>query len=60
MNHERWEHKVVSLSFSWRPFGDKWIVDANEAMNREGAQGWQLVSTQMMGARVTLFFKRPR
>lgn len=60
MNHERWEHKVVSLSLGLRLLRSTWTEHVTEAMNREGMQGWQLVTAQLMGMQMTLFFKRPR
>ena len=60
MNHDRWEYKIVNLPLAFRLMRSKWTVDATEAMNREGAQGWHLVSTQWMGTQLNLFFKRPR
>ena len=59
MNHDRWEHKVVCLK-GWSMIRSTWTERATDAMNREGAQGWQLVSTQMMGTQLSLFCNRPR
>ena len=60
MNHDRWEHKVMSMGFGLALLRSRWIDQANEAMNREGAAGWQLVSAQWTGTQLTMFFKRPR
>jgi hypothetical protein len=60
MNHDRWEYKVVALGLGWRMLRHTWTEHAAEALNREGAQGWELVSSQWMGTQLTLFFKRPR
>lgn len=60
MNHDRWEYKTVGLAMGWRLLRSTWTEHATEAMNREGASGWQLVTAQWMGTQLTLFFKRPR
>ena len=60
MNHDRWEHKVVNINLGLRLLFSRWSEAATEAMNREGNQGWQLVSTLMMGTQLAMFFKRPR
>jgi hypothetical protein len=59
MNHDRWEYKVVKPALGWRLLR-RWTEHATEVMNREGLQGWELVSAQWTGMELALFFKRPR
>ncbi len=58
MSNDRWEYKVVPAPTSiW---GTSKPEAMAEALNREGAQGWELVSTTLIGMRVHFFLKRAR
>lgn len=61
MNSNRWEYKVVPVKSAWRPFMPA-DFDAllGETLNREGAQGWELVAMHPMGMQFTLVLKRQR
>jgi hypothetical protein len=60
---EHWSYLTVEVKparfLSFRPSAEQ----LTDALNRHGAQGWELVSTlstQRPGDRVQLFFKRPQ
>lgn len=61
---ERWEYKVMTLkseqglraTFGMNPDDG----EATDSLNREGTQGWELVSVIVYGAAQRLFFKRAR
>jgi hypothetical protein len=61
MNTDRWEYKVISVKPAWKPF-----ISANydellgEALNREGAQGWELAAMHPFGMQLLLVLKRRR
>ncbi|MCX7562861.1 DUF4177 domain-containing protein [Xanthomonadaceae bacterium XH05] len=58
MSNERWEYKVIQAPTStWGTSTPELMTDA---LNKEGQQGWELVSTVYYGVKVHLFLKRPR
>ncbi|MCB1567985.1 MAG: DUF4177 domain-containing protein [Xanthomonadales bacterium] len=58
MSNDRWEYKVVlAPSTIWGASKPKHMT---EALNREGAQGWELVNATLVGMRLHFFLKRAR
>lgn len=59
MHSDRWEYKVEDLvpGFLNRNLQPTAMT---EALNREGAQGWELVNVVQVGLKMKLFFKRRR
>ena len=60
--NDRWEYKVMTLKaesglgavFGVRPGDD----EATDILNREGAQGWELVAVSLFGAVTRAYLKR--
>lgn len=59
MRTDRWEYKCEELKpgFLFRNMVAEKITDT---LNREGAQGWELVNVVTFGAGVKVFYKRQR
>lgn len=55
--NDRWEYKVLTPKTRWGFSQDKPEMLA-ELLNREGAQGWELVGTVWAGMALQLFLKR--
>lgn len=59
MASERWEYRVEDLKYGF--LGRAMQAEAlTETLNRQGAQGWELVNVVMYGAQMKAFFKRQR
>ncbi len=58
MSNERWEYKVITAPISL--WGISKPEATTEVLNREGMQGWELVSVVQHGARLNCFLKRRR
>lgn len=52
----RWNYKVVELKPTWR--GSVTVEAAEAEMSQWGQQGWELVSTVLVGISLRLFFKK--
>ncbi|MFC4728062.1 DUF4177 domain-containing protein [Coralloluteibacterium thermophilus] len=57
--NDRWEYKVLAPRNRWG-MGETKPDRLAELLNREGAQGWELVSSVWMGAALKFFLKRRR
>lgn len=59
-----WEYKVITLARkgTWKFTETPEDPELNAMLNREGNQGWELVSAVQgnIGGPVTLYLKRPR
>lgn len=59
MNDERWEYKVMKAPTS--VWGTVEIETLTESLNKEGQQGWELVSVSLASSlHMCLFLKRRR
>ena len=58
MSDERWGYKVLPAPTSL--WGSSKPERMSEVLNKEGLQGWELVSVTMLGQQVCFFLKRHR
>ena len=56
MSTDRWEYKVMPAPMTF--FGTYEDLKLQEALNAEGAKGWELVNVALTGVRLYFYFKR--